>query len=356
MPVAQPPSGRSGLQAPHHAGGDQHEAGAHREHDAQRRRHALLGGLQRALLDGLDVPLCGREPVRQHEQPGEHQQQARGRAAPAARPRRSAATRPPMPRRPRVWPDRAVGAPCCCSYREVTPVGSRRSPGRGAGPPIGRRGGRVPAGRVRPWMHALRRTRRRPGREHPAGAVGPGRRRHRRAGAGQGRVLQPRRQRQGPHRAAHGRGRGGVGRAAARRHDRRADVRQHRRRAGDRRPAQGLPLRVRLPGQGRARTSATCSRPTAPRSSCARRPSTRTTRTPTTAPRTGSSGRSTARGSPTSTRTRENPRVALPRHRAGGVGADRRADHALRRRASAPAARSAASAATSRRCPPGGCR
>ena len=70
------------------------------------------------------------------------------------------------------------------------------------------------------------------------------------AGAGQGRVLQPRRDREGPHRAAHGRGRRGVGRAAARRHDRRADLRQHRRRAGDGRPAQGLPVRVRLPGQG----------------------------------------------------------------------------------------------------------
>ena len=53
-----------------------------------------------------------------------------------------------------------------------------------------------------------------------------------------------------------------------------------------------------------ARTSATCSRPTARRSSCARPRSTRTTRTPTTASPTGSSGRSTARGSPTSTRTR----------------------------------------------------
>ena len=38
--------------------------------------------------------------------------------------------------------------------------------------------------------------------------------------------------------------------AQARRHHRRADQRQHRRRAGARRPAQGLPLRLRLPGQG----------------------------------------------------------------------------------------------------------
>ena len=140
--------------------------------------------------------------------------------------------------------------------------------------------------------------------QHPAGAAGAGRRRDRRAGAGQGRVLQPRRQRQGPHRAAHGRGRRGVGRAAPRRHDRRADVRQHRRRAGDRGPAQGLPVCVRLPGQGGRGQAQRARGLRRARSSCARPPSTRTTPTPTTAPRTGSSPRSRAPGSRTSTRTR----------------------------------------------------
>ena len=66
----------------------------------------------------------------------------------------------------------------------------------------------------------------------------------------QGRVHEPRRLREGPHRAEDDRGRGGERRAHARRHDRRADQREHRRRPRARRPAQGLPLRVRLPRQG----------------------------------------------------------------------------------------------------------
>ena len=131
-------------------------------------------------------------------------------------------------------------------------------------------------------------------------------------GAGQGRVLQPRRQREGPHRAAHGRGRGGVGRAAARRHDRRADLRQHRRRAGDRRPAQGLPVRVRLPGQGGRGQAQRAARRTAPRSWSARPRSTRTTPTPTTAPRTGWSSEIDGAWKPNQYANPENPRVALP--------------------------------------------
>ena len=51
-----------------------------------------------------------------------------------------------------------------------------------------------------------------------------------------------------------------------------------------------------------------------------------------------------------------NPRVALRDDRAGDLGADRGPDHPLRHRHRAPAARSAASAATSRRSPAGRCR
>jgi len=68
------------------------------------------------------------------------------------------------------------------------------------------------------------------------------------------------------------------------------------------RPAQGLPVCVRLPGQGHPRTSATCSRPTAPESWCVRPPCRR--KHPESYSQTcrpGWSPRSTARGSPTST-------------------------------------------------------
>ena len=61
------------------------------------------------------------------------------------------------------------------------------------------------------------------------------------------------------------------GRAAARRHDRRADVGQHGHRPGDRRAAQGLPRDRGDAGQDVARRRSTCCAPTAPRSS-SRRP------------------------------------------------------------------------------------
>ena len=89
--------------------------------------------------------------------------------------------------------------------------------------------------------HALSHLARRADRQHPAGPAAqrhqPPRPRHRTAGAGQGRVLQPGRVGQGPDRGADDRGRRAVRRAQARRHDRRADVGQHRGRAGDRRPS-----------------------------------------------------------------------------------------------------------------------
>ena len=56
---------------------------------------------------------------------------------------------------------------------------------------------------------------------------------------------------EGPDRAADGGGGGGVRRAAPGRHHRGAHLRQHRGRPGHRGGAEGLPVRVRLPGQGR---------------------------------------------------------------------------------------------------------
>ncbi len=99
-------------------------------------------------------------------------------------------------------------------------------------------------------VRALRPVRRRPGRQHPAGqtrAAGPGRGT---TGAGQGRVRQSGRVGQGPDRAEDDHRGRGVGGVAARRHHRRADQRQHRRRAGPGRPATRVPLHFRLPGQG----------------------------------------------------------------------------------------------------------
>ena len=68
--------------------------------------------------------------------------------------------------------------------------------------------------------------------------------RHPHAGVRQGGVLQSRRLGEGPHRAADHRAGGARGAAQAGRDDRRGDERQHRRRARDRRGAQGLQLHL----------------------------------------------------------------------------------------------------------------
>ncbi len=94
------------------------------------------------------------------------------------------------------------------------------------------------------------------------------------------------------------------GELRARRHDRRADLGQHRRGARDGRAGQGLPMRVRVPGQGQRGQA---QRPRGVRRRGGRLPDrcrARTTRTPTTASPTGWCARSRARGSPTSTPTR----------------------------------------------------
>ena len=83
-----------------------------------------------------------------------------------------------------------------------------------------------------------------------------------RAGDGlrQGRVAQPRRQRQGPRRPGHDR-RGRAARlAAARRHHHRGHRRQHRRRPGHGRRRQGLPLHLRPARQDVAARRSRCSK------------------------------------------------------------------------------------------------
>ncbi len=87
----------------------------------------------------------------------------------------------------------------------------------------------------------------------------------------QGRVAQPRRQRQGPRRPGHD-PRGGAARlAAAGRHHHRGHRRQHRRRPGHGRRRQGLSLHLRPARQDVQREDRCCSRLTAPRWS-SRRP------------------------------------------------------------------------------------
>ena len=113
------------------------------------------------------------------------------------------------------------------------------SHGGGAGPWTCLRGRRAspPRARADPRLDL------RGDRRHPAGAAQPaaGRGRLPGRGPGQARVLQPAVLGQGPHRAGHGRGRGARGQAARRQRDRRADLRQHRHRAGLRLRRQGLP-------------------------------------------------------------------------------------------------------------------
>ena len=174
------------------------------------------------------------------------------------------------------------------------------------------------------------------------------------AGAGQARVPQPRRVGEGPHRRPHGRRRRGERRAEARRHHRRADQRQHRHRAGPGRPAARLPVHLHLPRQGRSGEDQRAEglrrrgrrlpdrrrpgrpallllglRPAGPRD--ARRLEARPVLQP------------------------GQPAVALRDDRPGDLGADRGPDHRASSPAWAPAARSAASAGTSRRPPAAAC-
>ena len=133
----------------------------------------------------------------------------------------------------------------------------------------------------------------------------------------------------------------------ARRHDHRGDRRQHRRRPGHGRRRQGLSLHLRParqderredpPAQGlrrRDRHHADGRRPRFARQLQRRR------RPP--------DPRDPRRLAAQPVRQPRQSRGPLPHHRPGDLGADRGPDHRLRRRASAPAARSPAWAATSR--------
>ena len=112
--------------------------------------------------------------------------------------------------------------------------------------PAGHPGCRDPgrADRHRPG-HGGGRLAARPGRQHAARPPRPDRQAARLPPAGQVRVPQRRRQREGPAGGGHGRRRREGRAPPARRDDRRTDVGQHRRRAGHRRRPAPLPLRVR---------------------------------------------------------------------------------------------------------------
>ena len=101
---------------------------------------------------------------------------------------------------------------------------------------------------------AVRRVRRGPGRQHPAGAAelrDPGAGPRRRPVLAKVEYLNPGGSVKDRIAVAHGRRRRGSGDAEAGRHDRRADQRQHRHRAGAGRPAARLQVHLRLPRQGR---------------------------------------------------------------------------------------------------------
>ena len=193
---------------------------------------------------------------------------------------------------------------------------------------------------------ALLRIARRSDRQHPAGPARTGSRpRSGTDGAGQGRVLQPRRLGQGPDRGADDRGGRGVRRAEARRDDRRADVRQHRGRAWRSSPSSAA---TTASSSARTRSAATrstrCAR-TAPRSSSARPRSRRRTRARTTRSPTGWPARRRRAGSRTSTPTRTT-RARTTRRPARRSGSRPTAGSRTSWPASGPAARSAASGAT----------
>ena len=135
----------------------------------------------------------------------------------------------------------------------------------------------------------------------------------------QARVHEPGRQREGPDRPPDDRGCRARGEAPARRDDRGADERQHRRRPGHRGGDQGLPVRLRHAGQDRRGEARAPPRRTAPRSSSARRSSRPNHPRATTRCRTASPRRSPAPSSPTSTRTRRTRRrtTRRPARRSG---------------------------------------
>ena len=169
--------------------------------------------------------------------------------------------------------------------------------------------------------------------------------------ARQGRDGEPGRQREGPRRDRDDRRRRARRAAAARRHDRRADVGQHRRRPRDRRRAARLPLHLRDERQDERREGRAAARV---RRRGRRVPDRGAARGPALvlldrrAPRARDAGRVPARpvlqpGQPARARADDRSRDLASRPRAGSRTSSP---------ASAPAARSPASAATSRRRTP----
>ena len=170
-----------------------------------------------------------------------------------------------------------------------------------------------------------------PGRQHPAGQAQQRDRRHPGHRAGQGRVLQPGRLGEGPDRAADDRGRRGVRRAPARRHDRRADLAAT--------PASGWPSwpsRRATTASSSARTRSSTDKinvlraygaevVVCPTAVAPEHPRLVLQRLRPAGPR--DPGRLEARP----VQQPEQPALALRDHRPRAVGADRRPDHPLRR-------------------------
>ena len=156
------------------------------------------------------------------------------------------------------------------------------------------------------------------------------------------------RQREGPRRGRDDRRRRTRRPVEARRHDRRADLGQHRRRARDRRRAARLPLHLRDERQDERREGRAAARVRrrgggVPDRGAARRSRARTTRRPS-----GSCGRRRARSGPTSIRTRPT-RSRTSARPAPRSGSRRAGASPTSSRASAPAARSPASGGSSSR-------
>ncbi len=127
------------------------------------------------------------------------------------------------------------------------------------------------------------------------------------ADPGQGGVPQPGRLGEGPDRGQDDRGRRAGGLAQAGRHHRRADQRQHRRRAGHRGPGPGLPVRLRLPGQGQRGQAQRAGRVRRPGGGLPDRRRAGSPRTPTTRSPTGWSARSTGAWKPDQYSNPNNP-------------------------------------------------
>ena len=209
----------------------------------------------------------------------------------------------------------------------------------------------VAGARVIGCGHALCRQRRRADRQHSAGPPAVGDRGHHRP------RCWPRWSTSTPAAASRTASRvrmvedGREGRAApARRHDRRADEWQHRRRSGPGGPAEGLPLRLRLPGQGQRGQAQRAAGATAPRwwSARPRRAGGPALVLPGLRPA-GPGDRRRLEARPV--RQPEQPAVALRDRPVRSCGSRPRGGSRTSSPASVPAARSPAPAGTSRRPP-----